>query len=199
MRSITLSSAPFLALAVFAAVVLTQSGCDTDDVGETAEAADSQHTAEAADSQDAAEAADSQHIAELSQVVTLTLETRAGTGEFGWSLTEQALVPAAAADLTIFSTDCGARGRWVMLDGHGVQLCETATGDETADCWWSGSVEIGGSDQGPETGNSYLVQRDGVVVARLSLLDRTVLSQDWYVAPVAPFEVVLDVETVVAE
>ena len=44
-----------------------------------------------------------------------------------------------------------------------------------------------------------MVQRDGVVVARLSLLDRTVLSQDWYVAPVAPFEVVLDVETVVAE
>jgi hypothetical protein len=45
-------------------------------------------------------------------------------------------------------------------------------------------------------GSFRLVQRDGVVVARLSLLDRTVLPEDWYAVPIAPFEILLDVQTV---
>ena len=44
-----------------------------------------------------------------------------------------------------------------------------------------------------------MVQRDGVVVARLSLLDRTVLPEDWYAVPIAPFEFLLDVQTVDAD
>ncbi|PRQ08772.1 hypothetical protein [Enhygromyxa salina] len=131
------------------------------------------------------------------QLVTLRLDTRDGVSALGWSLASQALVPEAAANLSIASSDCGARGRWVQLQSRDMMLCELGThADESdpTDCAWLTSVEIGGSDAEPEFGSRFLAMRDGVIVARLTLVDRTTLADNWYMLPITPFDVVLDVE-----
>ena len=55
------------------------------------------------------------------------------------------------------------------------------------------------SQGGPRSKVRWVVAGLMWAAIAINYIDRTVLSEDWYVAPIAPFEVVLDVEPVVAE
>jgi len=111
------------------------------------------------------------------------LETRDGSGTQGWSFAAGGLVPTAEADLHVSSFDCGARGRWVTLDGaDGVELC-TASG-----C--SRSLPAGGSDGAFH--EDFEIRRGDTVLARACIVRETPTPRDWYVQnPTPPFQVVL--------
>lgn len=113
--------------------------------------------------------------------IPLLLDTRSGTSTLGWSFAQQGLVPAKDADLVLTSSDCGARGRWVMLEGTGtVELC-TFEEQDTIVGICAPDLEIGGSDVWMEPGDR-LVVRIGDRDHTLALLDRTETPFDWYEA-----------------
>ncbi len=115
--------------------------------------------------------------------VTLTLETRDGSGANGWSFAMHRLVAGEQADVRVASSDCGARGRWVTLNaGEGVELC-TASGCQR-------SLPAGGSD-GAFAGE-FEVRRGEAVLGTARIARHSPTPQDWYARqPMPPFEVVL--------
>ena len=127
------------------------------------------------------------------QVVALVLETRSGESDYGWSFARNASVPAEEADLTIFSSDCGARGRWVTLKGHGLSFCGPY--ERACSQTQTGSLEVGGSEPIAALGDRFAIMRDDEVIGYFTLAERTETPFDWYEAePIGPFAVVLDVD-----
>ena len=140
---------------------------------------------------------DAPQIFRCTPAVTLTLQERSGVGSTGWSFDAQQLVPTADAHMAISSTDCGARGRWVSLDGWDVSFCAQADVTDVSECASSStpSIEIGGNDSNVAVGDGFWVMRDDVPVAFITLTERTDLEDDWYAqSPVDPFEVTLTVQ-----
>jgi len=121
--------------------------------------------------------------------ITLTLETRSGTGTQGWSFERHELVPASAADLLVSAFDCGARGRWVSLESSTVEFC---AGDEP-ECTWTQRIEVGGSSPSVAPGAVVHVRRGTQVLANLVLRERSETPSDWYEQPVPAFVVTLSI------
>jgi hypothetical protein len=117
--------------------------------------------------------------------VTLTLETRDGMGRTGYSLAERRLVETGLADLVISSSDCGARGRWVVLVARGgAQLC-------TADGLCSSELSAGGSD-GAFEGEAQL-KKGEQTLGTVKLVQYSPTPRDWYEQqPIPPFEVTVE-------
>ena len=132
--------------------------------------------------------------------VTLRLETRSGTGIIGASLAPIGSAPLSQAHLTIFSFDCGARGRWVsIVGGERVTFCTRLPASsvdqistQTDQCAWERSFPAGGSDRPDYVGTSVLVREGERLLGRLRITRHTATPREWYLTPDQPFEISLD-------
>lgn len=123
--------------------------------------------------------------------IDLDLETRAGVGTRGWSLERDQTVDADQADLVLSSWDCGARGRWVMLEGRGVDLCLGNDAGEPDLDGCGPDVQIGGSSPEVELGEVFFVLDADGDARPLQLISRTQTNDDWYLEEDLSFNVQL--------
>jgi hypothetical protein len=125
--------------------------------------------------------------------IPLFLETRSGTSSTGWSFSANDVVDAANAHLVLSSWDCGARGRWVRLEGQGIEFCHaTEDGALDPDTCGRTTLEVGGSQPELALGERFYVRTDRQELL-LELVDRTETPFEWYEAEDLSFFVDLDV------
>lgn len=126
----------------------------------------------------------------------IRLVQRAGLSTTGLRFSPRiATVDASEAAILISSSDCGARGRWVdLVAGAGFSFCaRNGAYPDAADCTWSTTIPIGGSDANG-TGLAFLVRQAERVVGRFQVVDVTPTPFEWYETE-APFDVTVDAFT----
>lgn len=123
----------------------------------------------------------------------IRLEQRAGLSTTGLGFAPKvAIVEQASAAILVSSFDCGARGRWVDLQaGQGYSFCaRSGAYPEEADCSWTTTIPIGGSDA-DGAGLAFLVRRGEEIVGRFQVVEVTPTPFEWYETE-APFDVIVD-------
>lgn len=121
-------------------------------------------------------------------LVTLRLDGREARAATGWSFAHDGVVPAEDADLVLTHSDCGARGRWVFVEGVHASVCRSMHRTGLEGC---SPIEIGGSAPEIEPGEWFYVQLGGGELVSVQLVDRSETPFDWLDQDDVGFDVVL--------